>query len=55
VIDEPHVEKGSVALPLCAPKGLEILEIPRRDKATYKRARKLRWGDWVPNRSSRET
>ncbi len=55
VIDEPHVEKGGVALPLCGPDGLGIREIPRRDKTAYKQARKLRWGDWVSDKPPDET
>jgi ribosomal protein RSM22 (predicted rRNA methylase) len=48
VLAQPDVGKVEVAAKLCAPGGLEIARIPRRDKAAYAQARRWRWGDAVP-------
>jgi ribosomal protein RSM22 (predicted rRNA methylase) len=46
IVEPPSVSKGGVRLPLCTERGLVTEEIPRRDKPTYKAAKKARWGDW---------
>jgi len=47
VIRRPEENKFSVTLPLCAADGLETRVVPSRDKATFKAAKKLDWGDGV--------
>jgi ribosomal protein RSM22 (predicted rRNA methylase) len=43
----PRETKPAIALKLCTPGGLERRAVPRRDKAAYAIARRLRWGDAV--------
>lgn len=45
IIAQPSLTRGEVALRTCTPRGLEGLRIPRSDRARYKAARKLAWGD----------
>lgn len=45
VIRRPEENKFSVTLPLCAEAGLEQRVVPSRDKAAFKLAKKLDWGD----------
>lgn len=45
VIARPEENKFSVTLPLCTPAGLERRQVVSRDRAAFKAARKLRWGD----------
>ena len=45
VLAEPIVDRADVALKLCTPDGLAMPRILRRDKAGYKEARKVAWGD----------
>jgi ribosomal protein RSM22 (predicted rRNA methylase) len=47
VLAQPAVGKGEVGAKLCTPQGLQIKEVPRRDKAAYAEARRWRWGDAV--------
>ena len=47
VLAPPSAGKVEVVAKLCAPNGLEIAKIPRRDKAAYADARRWRWGDAV--------
>lgn len=47
VLAQPSVGKAEVTAKLCAPDGLEIATIPRRDKQAYATARRWRWGDAV--------
>ena len=49
VVGNPDLEgwKGFVDLPLCTPQGLETRRALRRDKAAYKKAKALDWGDAV--------
>ena len=45
----PEVSKVGVGLKLCSAAGLVKLVVPARDKAAYKKAKKLAWGDlWPP-------
>lgn len=45
VLAEPAVDRGDVALKLCTPRGVVVERVRRGDKAGYKQARKLAWGD----------
>jgi ribosomal protein RSM22 (predicted rRNA methylase) len=47
VLAQPVVGKAEVRAKLCAPGGLDIASVPRRDKAAYAQARRWRWGDAV--------
>ena len=45
LVAHPRETKPQIALRLCTPTGLEQRLVPRRDKAAYATARRLRWGD----------
>jgi ribosomal protein RSM22 (predicted rRNA methylase) len=45
VLSQPAVNKGAVGLKLCTPDALLIASVPRQNKESYARAKKLRWGD----------
>lgn len=45
VVRHPQRQPGFIQLQLCAPEGLRSLKITKRDKETWKRARKVDWGD----------
>jgi ribosomal protein RSM22 (predicted rRNA methylase) len=45
VLAPPTVGKTDVSAKLCAPDGLRMVKVPRRDKAAYAKARRWRWGD----------
>jgi len=45
VIRHPLHQPGVIQLQLCTPEGLQRLKITKRDKDTWKRARKVDWGD----------
>jgi len=45
VLRRPEENKFSVTLSVCAPEGLETRVVASRDKAAFKAARKLDWGD----------
>lgn len=45
VLAQPVVSKVDVSAKLCAAEGLKIAKVPHRDKTTYARARRWRWGD----------
>lgn len=45
VLAEPAIERGGVALKLCTTEGLQTPFVARRDKAAFKHARKLGWGE----------
>lgn len=45
VLAQPLVSKVEVTAKLCTADGLEIAKVPHRDKTTYARARRWRWGD----------
>jgi ribosomal protein RSM22 (predicted rRNA methylase) len=47
VLAQPVVGKVEVAAKLCTANGLEIRKVQHRDKASYARARRWRWGDIV--------
>ena len=45
VLAQPVVNKVEVSAKLCTAVGLKIAKVPHRDKTTYARARRWRWGD----------
>lgn len=45
VMAPPEVSKTGVGLTLCSADGLSDAVVPARDKAAYKRAKKMGWGD----------
>jgi ribosomal protein RSM22 (predicted rRNA methylase) len=47
VLAPPDVGKAEIAAKLCTENGLEVVKVPRRDKAAYASARRWRWGDAV--------
>jgi ribosomal protein RSM22 (predicted rRNA methylase) len=49
VMAPPGISKVGVTLELCEADGLKAETVAARDKAAYKRAKKLAWGDrWTP-------
>jgi ribosomal protein RSM22 (predicted rRNA methylase) len=51
VLAPPVVGKVEVAAKLCTAGGVEIVKVPRRDKAAYAKARRWRWGEAVMDES----
>jgi ribosomal protein RSM22 (predicted rRNA methylase) len=47
VLAQPIVSKVEVSAKLCTADGLKSEKVPHRDKTTYGRARRWRWGDAV--------
>ena len=47
VLAQPEVSKVEISAKLCTPDGLAWTRVPRRAKADYASARRLRWGDAV--------
>ncbi|WP_424629544.1 small ribosomal subunit Rsm22 family protein [Bradyrhizobium sp. SYSU BS000235] len=47
VLAEPQVTKIAVTAKLCTAEGVDIANIPHRNKESYKRAKRWRWGDAV--------
>lgn len=47
VLAPPEVSKIGVGMKLCSAEGLTRPVVPARDKAAYKRAKKVAWGDVV--------
>lgn len=45
ILARPRQEKATVELKLCTPAGLQARTVARRDKAAWRAARKLDWGD----------
>jgi ribosomal protein RSM22 (predicted rRNA methylase) len=52
VIRHPLIQKGLVQLELCTPEGLASATITRKEKARFRQARDLRWGDAVADDDS---
>jgi ribosomal protein RSM22 (predicted rRNA methylase) len=52
VIRRPDPRPGHVVLDLCTPSGLERRTVSRREGEGYRRARKLGWGDALPEQQS---
>ncbi|MGL5139061.1 MAG: small ribosomal subunit Rsm22 family protein, partial [Beijerinckiaceae bacterium] len=51
VVGPPRTTKIGVDLPLCGADGLTTSHVPARDKASFRQAKRLEWGDAVPSRS----
>jgi ribosomal protein RSM22 (predicted rRNA methylase) len=47
LIKPPVEARPGITLPLCDENGLRNAFVARRDKAAYRAARKLEWGDWM--------
>lgn len=47
VLAQPAIGKAEAVAKLCTPGGLELMRVPRREKAAYAQARRWRWGDAV--------
>ena len=47
VLAQPKISKAAVTIKLCTANGMEILDVPHRDKTNYSRAKKLDWGDSI--------
>lgn len=54
VIRHPVVRAGRIALDLCAPGGLSLVEITRRDPAAWRAARHARWGTALAEAPARQ-
>ena len=52
VLAQPKVSKIAVTMKLCTAAGIDIVNVPHRDKASYSRARKLNWGNAAPEKNS---
>jgi ribosomal protein RSM22 (predicted rRNA methylase) len=44
VLAQPETTKVAIKMKLCSTDGLVLAAVPRRDKAAYQRARKVKWG-----------
>jgi ribosomal protein RSM22 (predicted rRNA methylase) len=47
VLRAPEVSKAGTVLTLCTPAGVERRTVPKRDKAAFRAAARLDWGDAV--------
>jgi ribosomal protein RSM22 (predicted rRNA methylase) len=45
ILAQPLIGKAEISAKVCAPDGVTIAKVPRRDKAAYAAARHWRWGD----------
>jgi len=45
ILEHPMKRSGHMHFRLCTPQGIEKKIVSRKDKETYKRAKKLEWGD----------
>ena len=51
VLAQPLASKVEISAKLCTSDGLTTAKVPRRDKTSYARARRWRWGDAIMNES----
>jgi ribosomal protein RSM22 (predicted rRNA methylase) len=51
LLTQPKISKVAVTMKLCTANGIDIADIPHRDKANYSIARKLNWGDAVSEKN----
>ncbi len=51
VLTQPKISKVAVTMKLCTTAGIDIVSVPHRDKAKYSIARRLNWGDAMPEKS----
>jgi len=47
ILAQPVITKVEITAKICAPTGVAVTKVPRRDKAAYADARRWRWGDVV--------
>ena len=52
VLAQPKISKVAVTMKLCMPNGVDVTSSPHRDKTNYSRAKKLNWGDTMPEKNS---
>lgn len=52
VLAQPKISKVAVTMKLCTAAGVDIVNVPHRNKASYSRARKLNWGNAAPEKNS---
>jgi ribosomal protein RSM22 (predicted rRNA methylase) len=45
ILAPPHETKAEIKFKLCTQSGLDLHGVASRQKAEYKRVRKLEWGD----------
>jgi ribosomal protein RSM22 (predicted rRNA methylase) len=50
ILAPPQMSKAGITFKLCGPGGVSNSTTPRRDKAAYAQARRLRWGDVMPDK-----
>ena len=51
ILAQPLIGKAEISAKVCAPAGVTIAKVPRRDKAAYAAARHWRWGDAMMEKS----
>lgn len=50
VVRHPLIRKGQVGLQVCTPEGIiESMNVTRKDRAQFRKARNLRWGSAMPS------
>jgi len=52
VLAQPIVSKADISVKLCTSSGISNTVVPRRDKTSYQRSKKLSWGDAVFDRGN---
>jgi ribosomal protein RSM22 (predicted rRNA methylase) len=53
VLAQPTVSKAEINVKLCTSSGISNAAVPRRDKTSYQRSKKISWGDAVFDESKR--
>ena len=51
VLAQPKISKVAVTIKLCTVAGIDVVNVPHRDKANYSRARRLDWGNAAPEKN----
>ncbi len=51
VLAQPKISKVAVTMKLCTAAGIDIVNVPHRDKTNYSRAKKLNWGDAIDEKN----
>ena len=54
VIRHPQNRPGHIHLELCTPSGLHSAVVTRKDKAAFRQARAIRWGDALPQTDAKD-
>jgi ribosomal protein RSM22 (predicted rRNA methylase) len=52
VLAQPVVSKAAIGMKLCTSSGISNALVPRRDKTSYQRSKKISWGDAVFSQSN---